>query len=135
LNTLAHHPDLLGAMPARRSLMSDAALVATQEADVIAFYQNFDMLLQASNTVVAPSVLGSNYVPTSFAIQHWLFKAFDNYVLNDGDLIVGLQDAEEFAQAFQGCVANLSDNSGNDVPTDPFVQVNTCAMKVDPSFQ
>ncbi len=126
LSTLSRHPELLTGMPARLSLLDDPAVTATQKPDETAFYQQFAALLQNPNTISFPSLL-SSASPSTFLIQRWIDKAFDNYVLRDGDLSADLQTAQTFVEAFVECTANLS-------PDDQKNQLKyiECATKVDP---
>ncbi len=128
LSTLAAHPDVLSAMPGRRSLIPTVA--PTQGADIAAFYQDLDTLAQDPQTVVVPVELGAGGSLIELYLRNWLFSAFDNYVLHDADLEAQLKDAETYAKGFQGCVANLSDSGATYLQ-----QVRDCAKKVDPTIQ
>ncbi len=132
LTTLASHPELFDAMPARRSLLHDPALAASQGKETVAFYSQIDALLQDPNTVVIPSPLGGMSSPTALLEQRWLFKAFDAYVLTGADLDAPLKDAEQMTKGFQECVAGLPASSNN---VSRMQQVYTCAKKVDPAMQ
>ncbi len=126
LSTLSRHPELFTGMPARLSLLDDPAVIATQKPDETAFYKQFASLLQDPNTISFPSLL-SSASPSTFLIQRWIDKAFDNYVLHDGDLATDLATAETFVKAFTECTVALS-------PEDQKNQLKyiECATKVDP---
>lgn len=133
LSTLARHPELFNGMPARRSLLSDPAVVAALGQDTVDFYSQFDALLQSPNAVTFPSPFAGARL-TSFILQSWLNRAFDNYVLRDGDLEADLADAQIYATAYQECVANLP-------PSDPATdgpgalqQIQECVTAADPSM-
>jgi multiple sugar transport system substrate-binding protein len=108
LTTLAQHPELFDAMPARRSLLSASSLASSQGADVVNLYQQVDTLLNTQNVITLPSLQGiGGSSPSVFLLQHWLFEAFDNYVQNGADLASGLKDAENYAKTFQACTATI----------------------------
>jgi multiple sugar transport system substrate-binding protein len=133
LSTLSRHPELFTGMPARRSFLHDPAVTASQKPDETAFYKQYDALLSNPNTISFPSLL-SDGSPQNFLIQRWLDKAFDDYVLKDGDLAGDLATAETYVNAFVECTASIP-------PYDPATtgqltylqQYLTCAGKVDPS--
>ncbi|MCC7450273.1 MAG: hypothetical protein IT324_22840 [Anaerolineae bacterium] len=137
ISELSRHPDLFSAMPARRSLISDPAVVASQGQDVTALYNQIDELMKDTNVVAFPSVGGAGGAGiTGFLMQHWLYQAFDSYVLKEGDLDSALKEAEGYAKGFQDCVANIP-------PFDPSTQNQRnynqqfaeCARKVDPNLK
>lgn len=133
ISAVSRRPDLFSAMPARRSLINDPALAGSQGPDTTALYNQIDTLLKDPNTLSFPQLFGGGASPTGFLLQHWLFEAFDKYVLNNGDLDTALKDAETFAKGFQACAANIP-------PYDPSTQqlrdynrqYAACASKVDP---
>ncbi|MEP6985924.1 MAG: extracellular solute-binding protein [Chloroflexota bacterium] len=129
LSTLSRHPELFTGMPARLSLLDNVAVVASQKPDETAFYKQFAALLQDPNTIAFPSLL-SSASPSSFLIERWIDKAFDNYVLHDGDLATDLATAETYVKAFTECNANLS-------PEDQKNQLKliNCATIADPSLK
>jgi hypothetical protein len=116
-------------MPARLSLLDNPAVVASQKPDETAFYKQFAALLQDPNTIAFPSLL-SSASPSSFLIERWIDKAFDNYVLHDGDLATDLATAETYVKAFTECNTNLS-------PEDQKNQLKliNCATIADPSLK
>jgi ABC-type glycerol-3-phosphate transport system substrate-binding protein len=132
ISTLARHPELFSAMPARRSLLSDPATSSTRAPDLNAIYQQIDELLKDPNTIPFPSMFDGSGSQAGFLLQHWLYEAFDTYVLHDGDLEAALKDAEGYAKGFQQCTASIP-------PFDPDVQSQTeyakqfmqCAAKAD----
>ncbi len=133
LSTLAAHPEVLSAMPARRSLI--ATTIPTQGPDIAAFYQDLDTLAQDPQTVTVPVALGASGSPAELYLQHWLFSAFDNYVLHAADLNTQLKEAETYAKAFQECLTQIPDTGEPDSINKRFMQANTCALKVDPSLK
>ena len=138
ISTLAQHPELFSTMPARRSRLTDAAFQASTNPDVLALYQQVATLLTDANTIPFPTFSPGAGV-SDFLLQHWLFQAFDSYVLNDGDLAAALADAQQMAQAYQTCAVNLPPfdlsavkGSGDNSSLIPYVD---CAEAADPSLK
>jgi ABC-type glycerol-3-phosphate transport system substrate-binding protein len=138
ITTVAQHPDLFMAMPARRSQLNDAASTSP---DLAAAYNQIDQILQDPNAISIPSQIGgAASSPGNFVVQLWLFRAFDSYVLEDGDLDAKLSEAQTFAEAYQGCVADIPPNTlGPDATQKEqlayYLQYITCATNVDPSLK
>lgn len=138
ISTLAQHPELFSTMPARRSRLTNAAFQSSTNPDVLALYQQVETLLADANTIPFPTFTKDANV-SDFLLQHWLFQAFDSYVLNDGDLETALSDAQLMAQAYQTCAANLPPydlgtikGSGDNSSLIPYVD---CAEAADPSLK
>jgi ABC-type glycerol-3-phosphate transport system substrate-binding protein len=133
ISYLGKHPEVLDAMPAFRSQLTDVATV--QSANAASFYTLLDNLIQQPNTIVFPSQGGGFNSPANFLLQFWMNRAFDNYVLNNGDLDQDLKDAQTYSTAFQECVANIP-------PFDPatqdrrqfFTAYGKCAQQADPTI-
>jgi ABC-type glycerol-3-phosphate transport system substrate-binding protein len=127
LTEVSKHPELHNAMPARRSSITSAA----KDAETAAFYNAVDATLSDPNTIPLPSQFGGGGSATSY-LQTWLYRAFDKYVLEDGDLDVALKEAEDLAKAYQECTAAIP-------PYDPATQTRqdydrqftACATKID----
>lgn len=139
LSTLAGRPDLFGAMPARRSLINDPAITAVQGEDTTAAYNLMDTLLASPSTIAFPSAFGGASSPGNFIMQIWLYRAFDNYVLEDGDLQAKLEEAQIFSEAYQGCIAtippyNLPPGATQSEQLNYFRQFIDCAVDIDPSL-
>lgn len=136
ISTLAQHPELFSAMPARRSLINDPALATSQGEDAVAVYKQLDALLQDPNTVVFPTPSPENGgSPSNFILQFWLNRAFDNYVLKDADLETELQDAQTYASTFLECIMNVPPVDPATTPSpDAFKGYTDCALKSDPSI-
>ncbi len=134
ISFLSKHPEVLDAMPAFRSQIANAAVVQSQSA--ADFYTQMDNLLQQPNTLVFPSQFGGGFnSPANFLSQYWMNRAFDNYVLNDGDLEQGLTEAQTNIQAFQECVAGIPAFDPNTEDQGAFFdQYISCAQKVDPTL-
>ncbi|MEP7289495.1 MAG: hypothetical protein ABI947_27415, partial [Chloroflexota bacterium] len=127
--------ELFTSMPARRSLINSAEVSAVQGTDTVALYNVIDQVLKDPTTLEIPSQAGSS--PTSFILQYWLYKAFDSYVLKDGDLEAGLKDAEINSKGFQDCAVSLPplDASTQDSAREYIKKFGECATKIDPSLK
>jgi ABC-type glycerol-3-phosphate transport system substrate-binding protein len=137
ISTLAQHPELFSTMPVRRSQLNDPAFQAATNPDVLALYTQVETLLADANTIPFPTFTkGANV--SDFLFQHWLFQAFDTYVLNDGDLEAALSDAQQYATAFQTCAANLPpfDLGGvKESDISSLIPYVDCAEAADPSLK
>jgi len=132
--TIAKHPELFSAMPARRSLL-DAPGTTAQGADIVAYYKQFMATLQDPNLIIMSVPQDVAY--GAFILQYFLNRAFDRYVLDNADLDAELKQAETFAIAYQGCIANIPPNTAV-TPQEQrtyFKQYTDCAIKVDPSLK
>lgn len=131
---LSQHPELFNTMPVRRSQFNNPALLASQGSDAAAFYSRFDALINNPNTIVFPSQFsGRSSLAGSFIINYWLNKVFDDYVLRDGDLVTGLQDAQAKAEAYQECAANIPPYDPGTTDARTYTeQVQQCAVSIDP---
>lgn len=137
ISTIAKHPDLFSAMPARRSLINDPALAAVQGPANTNLYNQIDTLLKNPDTLSFPSLQGGGGNGISnFLVQHWLFAAFDKYVLDNGDLEAALKDAETTAKGFQSCVAALPAFDPSTQTTQDYNRLYAnCAVQVDASLK
>ncbi len=141
LSALSRRPDLLGAMPARLSLIDDPAFAASQTPNALDFYRSFFDILQDPNLVVLPGNFGSgDQFPGVFVIQLWLFQAFDAYVLEDADLETELEQAQVFSENFLQCSADIPPfdealYSTQEEQIDYFRQFARCAVLVDPETE
>ncbi|HVO43281.1 MAG TPA: extracellular solute-binding protein [Aggregatilineales bacterium] len=136
LSTLARHPELFNAMPARRSLLTDPIVSAASGADLTSLYNQIDDVLQDRNTVAFPSLFSGGSNPTTFIYQYWLFQAFDNYVVRDGNLDSDLKDAEDKSKSMQSCTQSLPpiDYSSQDTMRQYVKAFGKCASRVDPTL-
>ncbi len=136
LSAIASHPVLFNGMPVRRSLLSDPAVVAAQGEKIAAIYAQLDALLQKPNTVVFPANSGMGGIAANFITEYWLKAAFDRYVLENGDLLTALEDAQSTTQAYLDCVAQQTSTAttSGDPMFGQFQQMATCVTLVDPSI-
>ena len=136
ISTLAQHPELFNGMPTRRSLINDPAYVAQAGADAVAFYNQYDALMQDANTVVFPSqFFADEKGPGNFLLRFWLNRAFDRYVMQDADLETELADAQTLVTAYQQCAANIPplDEAAQD-QREYTQQFFNCATTADPTM-
>jgi ABC-type glycerol-3-phosphate transport system substrate-binding protein len=132
ISTFAKHPELFAGMPARRSLMSDPALIAAQGEQMVATYNALAEQLASPNTLIFPDSFGADQ--SVYLLQHWLFEAFDAYVHDDADLELALAEAETYAKNFQECALALPpyDSSSAETGQEYYKEFSACAVKVDP---
>ncbi len=127
-------PVLFSAMPARRSLLTDPTLTATQRTDTVALYKQIAALLDDPNTLVFPGI-SAGVDRVQIQLQLELFAALDKTLLLNADLNASLKDAETGAKAFQGCIASLPpldvDVDKQRTYLNDFVD---CALKADPAM-
>ncbi|MEO8611323.1 MAG: hypothetical protein ABI690_25730 [Chloroflexota bacterium] len=134
LSTIAQHPELFSAMPARRSFINDSAFAASQGADTVAVYNQFDKLMSASNTINFQTPFAGDANPGNFIVEFWLTRAFDNYVLKDADLNTELTDAQNFATSYQQCIVGIAPFDATTQDRQTYNQQFTkCAGLVDPT--
>lgn len=136
IKTLEAHPELFSTMPARLSTLKDPQFIASQGADRMKIYTQFEALLQSSDTIPFPSVNSGGDSLSGFLLQYWLYQVFDRYVLADGNLETSLQDAETSAKGFQACTLNLPpvDETTAESAKAYYKALGACAVKVDPSL-
>jgi ABC-type glycerol-3-phosphate transport system substrate-binding protein len=134
ISAISKHSELFSGMPARRSLINDPALIASQSKEAVDMYNAIDAKLKDPNTLSFPDQFGgSGTEPTGYLLQHWLYQAFDSYVLKNGDLDSALKDAESYSKGFQDCAKSLPpyDPSSTDNAKEYFKAFGACATKID----
>ncbi len=135
ISTLASHPELFSAMPARRSFINDPAFAASQGADSVAIYNAFDTLMSAPNTINFQSPFGGDTNPGNFLVEYWLNRAFDHYVLEDADLNTELTEAQTFITAYLQCEAGILPFDATTQDRMAYMQqFIDCAGLVDPTI-
>jgi ABC-type glycerol-3-phosphate transport system substrate-binding protein len=134
ISAMSKRPELFQTMPARRSVLSNAAFKAATNPDLLALYNQVDALLKDPRTVAFPAFEKGTITISNLLVPHWLYEAFDKYVLNNGDLDAALKEAEAYAKGFLGCTANLPPltlaNAGPDTRATTNAYLD-CAIKVD----
>lgn len=141
ISQLARHPNLVMGMPAVKSLMNDPSVAIAQGDDVTALYQGFADKLEQPNTIIFPSESGGGSGGFGdYVEQFWMERAFDNYVLRDGDLETDLANTQQMITDFRGCTAPIPpfdpailDNT--DSSTKYFRQFADCAIRIDPTLK
>lgn len=136
LKAIASQPSLLTGMPARRSLIDDPDVAATQGEDLVNFYRQYDAMLQDPTAVqFAQQGTIGNFAGEIFFV-YWLNRAFDRYVLEDADLELELTDAQMLTQAYLDCTASIPpyDPAVYEEPFEYAQQLSECAARVDPDL-
>ncbi len=137
---VAASPELVGGvMPARMSIINDPALLAAQGENAVAMYQELAKLLASPQTIIFHSGFGGGgiYSLEMFFVNQWLNRAFDKYVLEDGDLEAALTDAQNKVDAFITCTtqeAAVSDGSTDADLNAHYEAVASCMKLVDPDM-
>jgi ABC-type glycerol-3-phosphate transport system substrate-binding protein len=138
LSAVARNPQLFAGMPARQSLVYDPTIMASQGSEIVAVYQQLDALLRASNTLVFPTfTAGRGGGGLSLLQNYWLWRAFDNYVLNGADLETELENAQTITLAYQQCAQSIvvdAASAGPEQQGQMFQAIAQCATTVDPTF-
>jgi hypothetical protein len=140
ISTIAQRPDLVGGMPARLSQINDPTIAAAQGEDVTALYQGFADTFQKPNTIAFPGQFGGSGNFSTYVEPLWLNKAFDNYVLENGDLESDLAEAETMAKAYRECASVIPEMDPQQLMTPDeskayYKQFAECAVKIDPSMK
>jgi ABC-type glycerol-3-phosphate transport system substrate-binding protein len=143
LSTIAQHPEVLSAMPARRSLLNSEELKVSQGEDIVALYQEFDRLLQEPGVVLFPGQFGfggSSYM--GFYLQIFMNQAFDSYVLEDGDLDAALTLAQQQMDEYKACASSIEElemaviaDMTEEEAQVYFRQFAQCALDIQPELQ
>lgn len=121
LSYLANHPFAFTDMPALLSTLNDPNAETSMGADVVATYQ------QIADQATRPNAM-SPVVWDPFIIL-WLDRAFDAYVLDDGDLEAELATAEVSTQAYIDCISEPLD--GDATQDSIFDQLDECGQQLD----
>lgn len=136
ISLFAQHPELTSAMPARHAQLNDASLDTTFGVALAQAYRDAATVLDSPDTIGAPSLVGGFANLSNTAVQHWLFEAWDNYVLNGKDLASGLSDAQNYATGFLQCYATIPPfDPSQEQYTAYLQQVIQCATKTDPRLR
>jgi ABC-type glycerol-3-phosphate transport system substrate-binding protein len=139
ISKAARSPALFPSMPARRSLLNDPALAATQRADTVALYKQIAALLDDPSTLPLPGLsIGSSSLQgrAQLMAEMELFQALDKVIFKKADLEGSLKDAESSAKGFQDCAVSLPAMDVTSVDSqraylDGFAK---CAIKADPAM-
>ncbi len=105
IRTIANHPELFPAMPARAELLGNLALRATQGDDLVNLYGALMPSITAPNSVAFPSLSSGMDVEVRAWLEYWLYRAFDAYVTEGADLETNLVEAENYTKAYLDCLS------------------------------
>lgn len=138
---IARRPDLFDGVPARLSQINDATLATAHGEDVAKLYQTYAEMVEQPDALIFPSQpapSASTWI--TFVELLWLNRAFDRYVLQDGDLEAELTEAQQMAMAFRECASSIPQvNLAQLVTPEEMLaylrQFADCAIGVDPSFR
>lgn len=139
LKAIAARPDLALGMPASRSLVEDPMLDSTVGEPVADLYRRYAEALEQPNAVFIPSAFSFDAGIGGILEQIWIYRAFDNYVLREGDLLADLTEADRLITEYRACVPdvgtidifNLSPLEGVEL----FQQFTDCAEQLDPTLE
>ena len=134
IRSLSERATLFNSMPARRSVINSDILAQVQGGSAVAFFSELDNLLQQPNVVEFPTAQTADFSQIGDLLSIlWLFRAMDDYVLEDADLLAELQDAQQFTIDYQACVAEIPAFNAQDDRNiqDFFVPYAQCAVDVD----
>jgi ABC-type glycerol-3-phosphate transport system substrate-binding protein len=137
---IAERPDLFMGLPARRSQIDNPNIAMTQGEDIAQTYRAYVDLLDMPNTIVFPGMFGDISYIGAYIEQLWLYEAFDDYVLNAGDLDSALTDAAFYIENYRDCIGDITTLDSVDITDmeamEAFVrQYTDCAVTVDPRMQ
>lgn len=129
--------NLMTAMPARRSVLTNPDLATNQSPETVQLYNDIAIKLDEPNTIAIPAGFGGGLDGIGDGLLGlWLIRSFDRYVLEDADLEAELEEAQLFSENYQGCAAAVP-------PFDPTIDQGfayigkffDCAIQVDPSLE
>jgi len=147
LSFLAERPEVLGGMPARRSAFEASLEFITDGEDVVQLYRDFDAALSSGNAMILPQAYGDSTDNVAVSMNNylttlWLYKAFDNYVLHDGDLEADLLQAQTYLTEFASCSSGFPQRTYAEFGEENqeeyeayYFQFVECAVAVDPDLQ
>jgi ABC-type glycerol-3-phosphate transport system substrate-binding protein len=104
ISLFASKPELLDLMPASKAALADASLDTKVGKALATVYRDVATVLEDPNTLKIPSLFDGSANIAGFVVQYWLFEAWDNYVLKNGNLESSLADAQTYVDAYQTCL-------------------------------
>ena len=107
--TLAQHPELFSGLPIQTAALTNPLLNAAP--DAVAIIKAYLLQLEKSNTIIIPLPESTSYA--DMILEMILYKSFDDYVLNNKNLDVGLAQAEQKAKGFLACSSNADSHLGS----------------------
>lgn len=134
IKTLSMHPEVFRLMPARHSLLDNTTVMTTYGEALAQTYRDIGKVLDSSTTITMPTIVGGFGNLQGQALQHWLYKAWDNYVLNGKPLDTELSQAQTYATGFLQCTANVPAYDPKQGSYNTYLNaILDCAKKVDPT--
>lgn len=136
IKLFASKPELLDLMPAQRATLADSAFEAKVGKALATVYRDVAQVLDEQGTIAVPSLFDGGANIAGFVVQYWLFEAWDNYVLKNGDLDQGLRDAQVYVDAYYTCQSGLpAYDPAQQKYEDYIAGVIDCAVKADPRLK
>jgi hypothetical protein len=120
----------MAAMPARQSALDSPVLLTAQGEALISRYGDIADRLETQRTILFPSPLYGSGSTRNFYLEEILYRAFDQYVQDNRDLLAVLTEAEEKARLYLDCTTAISPfDEGQDY--DVFIeQFENCMLTV-----
>jgi ABC-type glycerol-3-phosphate transport system substrate-binding protein len=145
ISFLSNRPELLDDMPVRRTQFDNTSASILYGDEVVTLFQTYDEILSDPDTIIFPSYfnMGVRDFYQYRMNRIWLSRAFDAYVLNDSNLEVQMEMAQEHIDEFNLCALSIgpaplisTSESTEDTQarTAYFKQFDDCAIAVDPSM-
>lgn len=140
LSEVSRRPDLLLGIPVWRSLIQGPEIAELFGEEVADFFSMFANQLDAPDAVIIPNTSFGGGSFTSYFETIWINQAFDNYVLEDGDLEADLNLAAENITAYRACVGDEAapvdiTSMEQDELEAYFERYTTCVVEIDPTLQ
>lgn len=140
LKKIGATPDLLLGMPVQRSQLANIETLLGE--DIAQVYQTFANTLEAPNALILPDPYnfsgGSSNSFGAYVESVWINRAFDTYVLDDGDLETVLADTERLINEYRACTPAEEPELSQTMPSEEilaaFEMYTDCAVQVDPSL-
>lgn len=139
IRALADRPDLFWNMPVRQSILDSTNYRSLTAAGTLTLYNRLAAQLADPHTIPFPESADAGDQPFSLLFpQHWLYEAFDAYVLHNADLASALHMADQQSKGYLGCIANLPALNLSDISKTnlsaarPFA---TCAETLEPALK
>lgn len=147
ISYLSRQAGLNNGMPARRSVLDDEALRYTEGDDLLAFYREFDAMLQDPDVLLFTPLFSYGGIgdigdmrlgAVNGQGKRWMLRAFDRYVLEGADLEGELDQVMQFIPQYAACVETIEPydffTMTEDERIDYFAKIDACVVQVDPSW-
>lgn len=121
LSYLTNHPFAFTDMPALLSTLDDPSAEASVGGELLGLYH------QVADQARQPNAI--NPITIDPFINLWLNRAFDAYVLDDGDLEAELANAEQLTQSYIDCISQPFE--GDVTQDNMFDRIETCGTQVN----